>query len=157
MSVNELVFFWTINKWRGSKINGGITHPLYYPRFMLWLKYLWVLLSTPGMLHLLVSPPSWVFRCTVGLPRESCVFQQVVVALSVAHHQHPWDSSAMNLQLAKAGKLYRKQGSCARLYQLKNCSIFLLSILPPWLGRLQRFSPSPPMGNQTEGKVFQPK
>lgn len=115
-------------------MNGGITHPLLYSRFMLWLRYSQVLLSTPGMLHLFVSLPCCILRCTLGLLRKFCVLglrwycPAGSCGISVAHHKPLWDSSDVDLQLAKAGKLYRKQGSCAHLYQLKNWSIFLLSI-----------------------------
>lgn len=75
-----------------------------------------------------------ILRCTLGLLRKFCVLglrwycPAGSCGISVAHHKTVWDSSDVNLQLAKAGKLYRKQGSCAHLYQLKNWSIFLLSI-----------------------------
>lgn len=157
MSVNELVFFWTMNKWRGSKIRGGITHPLYYSRFMLWLKYLWVLLSTPGMLHLFVSLSSWVLRCTLGLLRKFCVLGLRCYCPAVCCGVISGSSQAPGRQLrggSSAGKSRKALQKTRELCSFLSTAPYFFLFLPLWLGRSQRFwftMPSHGQSNRREG------
>lgn len=147
---------------RQSKINGSITHPLYYSRFMLWLKYLQVLLNTAGMLHLFVSLPSWVLRCTLGLLRKFCVLGLRCYCPAGCCGIISGSSQAPVRQLrhgSSAGKsrkaLQKTRDLCSFVSTEKLLHISSFHFcLPGWEDHRGSDLPSLPMGNQTEGKVF---
>lgn len=75
-----LFFHRTINEWRGSKSDGCNIHHLYYSRFMLWLKYLKVVLCVLGTTHSRMPTHFCIFTpfllCILGLLMKLRVFEE---------------------------------------------------------------------------------